>query len=192
MTLQEQLYPLARRAFWGYFFVLLNFNFTFNDVLALPLLPNSLGWWLLAQVCREGGELRPSLGLLRPFCLGLAVWNVQQFFPALDAHIPAILSLTEGLVVLYTHFQVLTDLAALADEALPGTEQGGKLRSARTVLVVITTLGYCYDLLFRLPELAVVVLVAGLCVYLYILVQLWGLYKALSPAGPADFPPSAG
>ena len=192
MTMQEQLYPLARRAFWGYFFVLLNFNFTFNDVFALPFLPNSLGWWWLAQVCREGRELRPSLGLLRPFCLGLAVWNAQQFFPTLEGRIPGLVSLLVGLVTLYTHFQFLTDLAALADEALPGGEQGNKLRSVRTVLVVITALGYCYDLLFRLPELAVVVLVVSLGVYLYILVQLWGLYKALSPAGPADFPPSAG
>ena len=188
MTIQQQLCPLARRAFWGYFFVLLNFNLTFNNVFALPLLPNSVGWWLLARVCREGKELRPSLGLLRPFCLALAVWNVQQFFPTLESRIPGLVSLLVGLVSLYTHFQLLTDLAALADQALPGGEHGHKLRSARTVMVVISTLLYCYDLLFRLPELTVVVLVVSLVVYIYILVQLWGLYRALSPTGS---PPSA-
>lgn len=182
MTMQEQLYPLARRAFWGYFFVLLNINFTFNNVFALQLLPNTVGWWLLARVCREGKELRPSLGLLHPFCLVLAVWNVQQFFPTLESQIPGLITLLGGLVALYTHFQFLTDLAALADEALPGGEHGHKLRSARTVMVVITTLLYCYDLLFRLPALAVVMLVVGLCAYIYLLVQLWGLSKSLSPA----------
>ena len=187
MNIQEQLCPLARRAFWGYFFVLLNFNLTFNDVFALPLLPTSVGWWLLARVCREGKELRPSLGLLHPFCLVMAVWNVQQFFPTLESRIPGLVSLLVGLVSLYTHFQLLTDLAALADEALPGGEQGNKLRFARTVLVVINTLLFCYDLLFRLPSLVLVVLVVSLLVYICILAQLWELYRALSPAGS---PPS--
>ena len=182
MNIQEQLCPLARRAFWGYFFVLLNINLTLNHVFALQFLPNTVGWWLLARVCREGRELRPSLGLLRPFCLALAVWDLQQFFPALEDRIPGLLTLLVGLVALYTHFQFLTDLAALADQALPGGEQGNKLRSARTVMVVITTLLYCYDLLFRLPALAVVMLVVGLCAYIYLLVQLWGLSKSLSPA----------
>ena len=179
--MQEQLYPLARRAFWGYFFVMLNFNITFQGVFALQLIPTSVGWWLLARVCREGRELRPSLGLLRPFCLVLAVWNVQQFFPALEGKVPGLLTLLAGLVTLYAHFQFLTDLAALAEEALPGGKQGHKLRSARTVMVVITTLFYCYDLLFRLPGLAVVMLIVSLCVYIYILVQLWDLCRALPP-----------
>ena len=182
MISSEQLCPLARRAFWGYFFVLLNFNITFQNIFVLQLLPNTEGWWLLARVCAEGRELRPSLGLLRPFCLGLAVWNVKQFFPPLEDLIPGLLTLLAGIVVLYTHFQFLTDLAALADQALPGSEHGHRLRSARTVMVVTTTLLHCYDLLFRLPELAVAVLAASLCVYIYILVRLRGLYRALSPA----------
>lgn len=184
MTIQEQLCPLARRAFWGYFFVLLNFNFTFFDAFVLPLLPTSVGWWLLARVCQEGKELRPSLGLLRPFCLVLVVWNVQQFFPGLESRIPGLISLLVGLMVLYTHFQFLTDLVALADEALPGKEQGKKLRFARTVLVVTSTLLYCYDLFFRLPSLVLVVLVVSLIVYICILAQLWELYKTLSSANP--------
>ena len=183
MTLPKQLAPLARRAFWGYFFVLLNINLTLNHVFALQFLPNTVGWWLLARVCREGRELRPSLGLLRPFCLALAVWDLQQFFPALEDRIPGLLTLLVGLVALYTHFQFLTDLAALADQALPGSGHGGKLRGARTVIVLADTLFYCYDLLFRLPALALVILVVFLCVSLYILVRLWGLYRALSSAG---------
>lgn len=182
MTMQERLYPLARRAFWGYFFVLLNFNITFQGVFALQLIPTSVGWWLLARVCREGKELRPSLGLLSSFCLVLTVWNVQQFFPTLEGQVPGLITLLVGLVTLYTHFQFLTDLAALADEALPGGEHGHKLRTARTVVVIMSTLLYCYDLFFRLPALMVVMLVVGLCVYIYILVQLWGLSKSLSPA----------
>lgn len=182
MTMQERLYPLAHRAFWGYFFVLLNFNITFQGVFALQLIPTSVGWWLLARVCREGKELRPSLGLLSSFCLVLTVWNVQQFFPTLEGQVPGLITLLVGLVTLYTHFQFLTDLAALADQALPGSEQGHKLRTARTAMVIINTLLYCYDLLFRLPALAVVMLVVSLCVYIYILVQLWGLSKSLSPA----------
>ena len=184
MTIQEQLYPLARRAFWGYFFILWNFNLNFNGVLALQLLPNSVGWYLLGRVCEQGAPLRPSLKLLVPFSMGLMLWNIQQFFPLLEGHIPAVLSLLAGLVVLYTHFQFLTDLAALAQEALPGGEWASTLRSARTVLVVVSTLLYCYDLLSRLPVLGILLVVVDLFANLYILWQLWALSKALAPPEP--------
>ena len=189
MTMQEQLYPLARRAFWGYFFVLLNINFTFNNVFALQLLPNTVGWWLLARVCREGKELRPSLGLLHPFCLVLAVWNVQQFFPTLDARMPAVLTLLAGVVTLYFYFQFLTDLSALAEEVLPDDPRPQALLGARNVLVAVYIFLFCYDLLLRLPMLAIVLLLVSLCVNIYILVKLWGLSRALAPE--EEQPPQA-
>lgn len=178
----EQLYPLARRIFWGYVFLLFNFSLTLNDTFALHLLPNTLGWFLLARAAGEGASLRPSLKLLVPLCLGLAVWNVQQFVPTLSAQIPSVLSLLASVVSLYAHFQLLTDLAALADQTLPGSGHGDRLRSARTVVVVIQTIAFCSDLFLRLPELGVILVLAVFFVNLYILAQLWALCKALAPS----------
>lgn len=188
MITKTQLYPVARRAFWAYFFILLNFHLSFqlssDLVFALQLLPTSLGWWLLGRAAEEGAAWRPSLKLLSPFCLGLAVWSVQQFVPTLEPHIPAPLSLVAGVVTLYTHFQFLTDLSALADEAMPGEGEGSGLRSARTVAVVAGTLAYIRDLPLRLPAIAILLVLVNFCAYLYILLRLWALSKALAPAAP--------
>ena len=61
---------------------------------------------------------RPSLELLKPFCGVLGVYSLAQFLPALEAAAPGWLSLLISVMILYTDFQLLTDLAALAQEAL--------------------------------------------------------------------------
>lgn len=177
MISPHQLHPIAHRAFWGYLLILFNFQFTFGDFFALQFLPNSLGWWMLAQVSEEGAAFRPSLGLLRPFCLGLAVWNLTQFFPWTDHWIPGAVSLVVTLVILYTHFQFFTDLAALADQALPDSGWGHALRVACTVIVVVSLLFFWTDLMLAWIPLTMVIAAAGLCAYIAVVWQLWKLYK---------------
>ena len=43
MTEQDDLFTGARRVFWGYFFLLLDFNLNFNSDFTIPLLPNFVG-----------------------------------------------------------------------------------------------------------------------------------------------------
>ena len=181
---RETLYPLARRAFWGFFLVLLNFNITFNGVFALQLLPSTAGFLLLANMAVDASSYRPSMKLLTPLALALAVWHVQDFFPPLSDRIPGALNLLAAVVVIYFYFQFFTDLAALAQEVLPDDPRPGDLLGARNLLVAVSALLYCYDLIHRLPMLAILALVVTVILHIYILVKLWGLSKALSPETP--------
>lgn len=68
MTEQADLFTGARRVFWGYFFLLLDFNLNFNSAFTIPLLPNFVGWIFLWRGADILSSARPSLGLLKPFC----------------------------------------------------------------------------------------------------------------------------
>lgn len=155
MTRQHIRFSALRSIFWGTLLLFLDFdlNFRFGFSFTLPLLPNCIGFWLVARGTRSLAADRPSLGLLGPFWLALGLWSLQQFFPGLSPHIPGALSLLAALVRMYADFQLFTDLAGLAEALLPGAPLPRQLRSARTAAVLLTTLFYFQDLLLRAPWL---------------------------------------
>ena len=134
MTRQHIRFSALRSIFWGTLLLFLDFdlNFRFGFSFTLPLLPNCIGFWLVARGTRSLAADRPSLGLLGPFWLALGLWSLQQFFPGLSPHIPGALSLLAALVRMYADFQLFTDLAGLAEALLPGAPLPRQLRSART------------------------------------------------------------
>ena len=91
----------------------------------------------------------------------------------------AVMSLLLAMVNLYTYFQLLTDLAALAEETLEDGNMGKKLRACRTLLVVIQTALYLQDLFLRFPALAVPLIAVSFCVFFVLLFQLWGFSRDL-------------
>jgi len=121
MTRQHIRFSALRSIFWGTLLLFLDFdlNFRFGFSFTLPLLPNCIGFWLVARGTRSLAADRPSLGLLGPFWLALGLWSLQQFFPGLSPHIPGALSLLAALVRMYADFQLFTDLAGLAEDLLP-------------------------------------------------------------------------
>ncbi len=179
MTEQADLFTGARRVFWGYFFLLLDFNLNFNSDFTIPLLPNFVGWIFLWRGVDALSSARPSLELLKPFCTALGVCALTQFVPSLDGLIPGWLNLFISILTLYTHFQLLTDLAALAQEALGEGRRVKRLRTARTLIVAAKTALYCYDLVVSLTALAVVLMAVSFCVQVFLLFQLWGLSRDL-------------
>ena len=179
MTEQADLFTGARRVFWGYFFLLLDFNLNFNSAFTIPLLPNFVGWIFLWRGVDALSSARPSLELLNPFCIVLGVCSLTQFLPALEELSPGWLSLLLAMVNLYTYFQLLTDLAALAEETLEDGNMGKKLRACRTLLVVIQTALYLQDLFLRFPALAVPLIAVSFCVFFVLLFQLWGFSRDL-------------
>lgn len=179
MTEQADLFTGARRVFWGYFFLLLDFNLNFNSTFTIPLLPNFVGWIFLWRGVDALSSARPSLELLKPFCTALGVCALTQFVPSLDGLIPGWLSLLLSVISLYTDFQLLTDLAALAQEALGEGRRVKRLRTARTLIVAAKTALYCYDLVVSLNALAVVLMAVSFCVQVFLLFQLWGLSRDL-------------
>ena len=58
MTEQDDLFTGARRVFWGYFFLLLDFNLNLGSDVTIPLLANVIGWvflWMSSAGCSCGG-----------------------------------------------------------------------------------------------------------------------------------------
>lgn len=83
-------FSALRSIFWGTLLLFLDFdlNFRFGFSFTLPLLPNCIGFWLVARGTRSLAADRPSLGLLGPFWLALGLWSLQQFFPGLSPSYP--------------------------------------------------------------------------------------------------------
>ena len=179
MTEQADLFTGARRVFWGYFFLLLDFNLNFNSDFTIPLLPNFVGWIFLWRGVDALSSARPSLGLLKSFCTALGVCALTQFVPSLDALIPGWLSLFISILTLYTHFQLLTDLAALAEEMLDDGELAKRLRTSRTLFLLGQTAMYCYDLVLQAMGLVVLLAAVTFCVSVLLLFQLWGVSRDL-------------
>lgn len=184
MVTKEQLYPLARRAFWGFLCLFFHITLNLNGAVSLPIPPQLAGWILLFGVVREGAGLRPSMKLLSPLAAVLGVWSLTQFFPGLEGRLPSALSLLVSILTIYFYFQFFTDLAALAREALGDDTRSGHLLWARTVLVCLSVFLSCYDLILRLPMLGVVALLAGVFLVIFIPAQLWLLQRDLKPAAP--------
>ena len=182
MTEQADLFTGARRVFWGYFFLLLDFNFNLGSSATIPLLPNVLGWFFLFRGVDTLSPARPSLALLSPFCTVLGVCSLAQFFPWLEGLSPGWLSLLLAMMTLYTHFQLLTDLAALAEASLSDGDLGKRLRSCRNFLVLSQTALYFSDLFLAATALALLLMAASLCVYVVLLLQLWGFSRDLEEA----------
>ena len=60
MTQTADLFTGTRRLFWGYFFLLLDFNLNFNSDFTIPLLPNFVGWIFLWRGVDALSSARPS------------------------------------------------------------------------------------------------------------------------------------
>ena len=179
MTERTDLWIGTRRLFWGFLFLLLDFNLNLGSAFTIPLVPNFVGWIFLWRGIDALSPARPSLELLNPFCIVLGVCSLTQFLPALEELSPGWLSLLLAMVNLYAYFQLLTDLAALAEETLEDGNMGKKLRACRTLLVVIQTALYLQDLFLRFPALAVPLVAVSFCVFFVLLFQLWGFSRDL-------------
>ena len=179
-----ELRPLLRRIAIAYLFLHLNVHIGINGW-PIQLLPNLVGWVLLYHDLPALAKAKRSIGLLRPFALVLGVWSLRQLLPDFDLpRALGIVSLVFGLLILYFHFQFLTDLAAILQERLPeGSPQPRRLLKCRNGFVVILT---AMDLIPLIPDppdwLAMLLLLHLLICVIVLLVTLWGLGKHL----PAD------
>ena len=141
---REGLYRGLSHAAWGYFFLHIDFNLGVNQA-SISVLPKFVGWLLLlSAIGRLSGERR-ELALLRPLGWLMAAWTGADWLLnwvglSVSGHI-LFLDLLISVVVIYFHFQFLTDMAVLAQRFQPpeGT-LAGRLRRRRTVYVLVITL----------------------------------------------------
>ena len=144
----ERLYRGVSHAAWAYFFLYFDINLG-----SINILPDFVCYLLLwsAIGCLEGEER--DLGLLRPMCILLGVWEGADwlftiFEGTLDGQFPPV-DLFLAVAGIYFHFQLFTDFARLARRYQP---EGARLdrrllrlRTAQTLfLTAFAVLGYCF------------------------------------------------
>ena len=155
---------------WGYIFIYLNINLSIN-LNTIDILPSWAGYLFILSALPVIAEYAPSAGLLRNLAKLLAAWAVAEWVmnilgltsdtggmtPVFD-----IINIIIGVITIYFHFQMLTDLAETA--GLLGHEEHNKkllqLRTINTVLhtviMVVSSLAFLESVMWLVLGLAVV------------------------------------
>lgn len=136
------------KVFWAY--LLLAFHFNLGS---LNVLPDWAGYLLLWQAIGLLEEELRDLTLLKSFCMGLGWWAGAEWGCALFGFSLSgrffLLDLVLAIISIYFHFQILTDLARLADRLDAGdvgpeepSPLGRGLRRCRNWDAVLRTLAF--------------------------------------------------
>lgn len=123
---------------WGYFFIYINLYIGTIDIL-----PTWVGFLLIYAALDGVAVMDPSAKLIKPFALLLmaesgAEWMLEIFGATVDLYWIDILI---GAISLYFHFQLLTNLAGIAESRESAySNKLKKLRSMQTVFLTIMAL----------------------------------------------------
>ena len=162
---------------WGYVLLYLDVNLaTFN------ILPDWLGFLLIFLALPALADEVSSAALLRPFAILLAAWEGFEWLTKLiGASIGADLSipfLIINVIILYFHFQLLTDLAALSEKFdCPQTSKLLHLRTVNTLIATALALPLPWE---RAEWLAIGALLVYGAIVIWICVVLFGLKRSLT------------
>lgn len=180
---REKLAGAVKSIAWGY--VLLHVNINLGT---LNILPNWLGYVLMLGALPILGEWEPSALLLRPLGILLAVWEGLLWGFAIFS-IPfdsTIVSILGSVASLYFHFQLLTNLASLA-QRYDCPEEGKilTLRTVRTLLITLLALPFDWR---QYSVVSVCVVLAHIIVAIWICSVLFSFSRSLSScdAAPSD------
>jgi len=184
MTHTRQLAWEVRRIAIGLLMIHLHLR-----VNGFDLLPDVLGWLQIVLAVWNPALEReqPKTVLLRGFALALGLWSLVELAEWLGLKLPGWtdpVSLILGLVSIYFYFQLLTELAQLA-EKYPGAggDLSGTLRRERDWMTVLRTVSVLLMSL-QLDEGLLTVVVLGvlavqICCVLLVIAHLFVLAKGL-------------
>lgn len=164
---------------WAYVLLYLDFNLGVNGH-SLNLLPNWAGYLLIfSAIALLGAELR-SLLLLKPFCVLLGVVSAVDWVWVLLAGQDLtgrlfLFSILLTCVGIYFRFQMLTDLAQLAEDNGIRADSLRFCRNGEAVIQVILMLPLPWEDYDGLTLLYGGLLVAGFIVCAFIIYQLFVL-----------------
>lgn len=175
--------------FWGFFFVFLNFNLTFNGHV-VNLLPTFVGYWILVRSMEALSGESELFGALRPFAVGMTVYTAILWVGDLLAitssgPVSMLLGLLSTLVSLYIAWGVSRAVEDM--ERARGADLGAAgVRGAWIALAAGEALALLANAVAMLGLGAVVLGILGLVVALvgivWYLVALWSSktrYEAL-------------
>ena len=135
LTTQERLSSIAKKLGWGYILIHAHINLG-----TLDILPDWLGYLLIYQAICLLEDEEESAGLLKPMGIGLGAWAgicwvMKLFGVSVNMYL---ITLIVSVISLYFHFQLLTNMAALAEGY--DCPQSGTLLKLRNVRVVMETI----------------------------------------------------
>lgn len=171
---REKLAGAVKQIAWGY--VLLHVNINLGT---LNILPNWLGYVLMLSALPILGESEPSALLLRPLGILLAlwegvIWTLTLFGVSFDS---TALSVIAAALSLYFHFQLLTNLAELAERHnCPEQRRILLLRTVRTLLISVLSLTIPWA---QYQGLTTGIVIVNLIVVLWICSVLFSLRRSL-------------
>lgn len=171
---RETLSNAVKQIAWGY--VLIHFNFNLGT---LNILPDWLGYVLMLRALPILGEIVPSALLLRPLGVLLALW--EGVIWALDifgiSFSSTVLIIIAVVASLYFHFQLLTNLAELAERyRCPEQYRILHLRTVRTLFITVFSLPILWE---QYQVLTIIVVIVNLIVALWICMVLFSLRRSL-------------
>lgn len=159
---------------WGYILIYWDVN-----LCNLNILPDWLGYFLMLAALPILTEEVKSAGLLRPFGILLALWEIALWLVAL-LNISAesyLLTVLVTVVEIYFHFQMLTNLAELAEKRnCPGKKNILVLRTVNTLLTTFSMLAINWQ---EMAVLVYVMVFAQLATAVWICVVMFQLKRFL-------------
>ena len=187
MNEYQRLYNGIGRVAWGYFFVYFNFNIN-----TVNIIPTFVGYILFLSAIDFLCEEERELDLLRVLVGILTVWHIVSWLASLvsidlDGMLQAA-DIVIGVVNIYFHFQLLTNLASIALKYQPeGCYLNEQLLHYRTLQTVLLTAVIIVGYLSKwLPEIVTVVSVGMIIVYLMAGILLMKALFQLRRYIPAD------
>ncbi|SCJ58569.1 Uncharacterised protein [uncultured Eubacterium sp.] len=119
---------------WGYIFIYISLNLG-----TVNIFPAWAGFLLIYLSLDAVAEMQPSAKLLKPFALllmaeDLAEWVLNIFSMTPDLYW---IDVFANVIILYFHFQLLTNLANIAEGQ--GSQYTGRLKKLRSVQTVFMT-----------------------------------------------------
>lgn len=138
MTTYNRLYDGISKVAWGYFFLYFDINLG-----TVSVLPNFVGFLLFLKAIDLLKNDQRELGLLKTLGIILTVWNFIEWVGSWVSYSFGnwyFINIIIGLVNLYFHFQLITNLASIAKEyQQEGCEQDKKLLKYRTMQTIMLT-----------------------------------------------------
>lgn len=173
MTDRNKLAEAIRKVAWGY--VLLHLNITIG---AINILPNWLGHLLFLRALPALAEEEPSARLLRPIITALGIWEAVLWLSPLTISLQLpVFELIASVLLLYMHFQLLTNLSQIAGKY--NCPQESKILRLRTVQTILTTLFHLPISWLENSAFALPILIIWLFVAIWICTVLFSMRRSL-------------
>lgn len=166
----------------GYLFLYLNFNLG-----TLNILPDWVCYVLIVGELPTLGEEEPSASLLRPLGILLGLWEALQwgltiFGVSFEGYLMETIA---AVVTLYFHFQLLTNLAHIAEKyECPERKRLLTLRACQAVFTTVMALPLPWE---SYTALGVGLIIIILCIVIWICYTLFSLEGSLLKKVPGSY-----